>query len=225
MSSRHSEQNFYEVLEVPQSAQHQEIVSAYQRAKEAYSPDSPALYTMFTKEEAAELRKLIEEAFQTLGNQKKRREYDLQLLSESSKANAKSGQDHAPTIEVRNFSNDITPHKPTQSSATNRPANNDKKKNENFVADPQFEKEISERAQFDGAFLKKVRLYKKIELEQIVKETRVSKSYLTAIESDDFSSLPAPVFLRGFLIQLARYLGLKETDVAASYMSRIKKDS
>lgn len=218
MNTRTNVQNYYQILEVPPTAQHQEVVAAYQRAKEAYAPDSPALYTMFSKEEANELRNLIEEAFQVIGNQKRRREYDLTLANQASNYNAPTSAPAAPVTntstaqKTENFSNRSL-SQPNKSGSTG------------YSVDEAFEKEILARTDFDGPFLKKVRTYKNINLEQIVKETRISRSYLTAIEADDFSSLPAPVFLRGFVIQFAKQLGLNTTLVASSYMARIKKDN
>lgn len=214
MNARRLEQTYYQVLEIAQSAPHQEVVAAYHRAKTTYATDSPALYTMFTKEEAADLRNLIEEAFATLGNQIKRREYDQALLNR----NNEFKQDVQEIDALRNTQKkaDVQPIK-TSALATNN-------KTGAYEARPDFEKEILEQKNFDGPFLKKVRLYKNISIEHLVKETRIGRSYLNAIEADDFSSLPAPVFLRGFIIQLSRHLGLNENLVVGSYLSRIKRD-
>ena len=73
-------QNYYEILEVATDAPDHEIRAAYLRAKDTYSPDSPALYSMFTKEEAEQLQDLIEEAFLVLGDQSKRQKYDMKLM-------------------------------------------------------------------------------------------------------------------------------------------------
>lgn len=207
---KNSEQTFYQVLEIAQNAPHQEVVKAYHRAKEAYAADSPALYTMFTKEEANELRNLIEEAFQILGNQTKRRDYDQRLLNRGPQ------QGGVGPIEVRQAklaetSNYKATELPNKSALA-------------YTVDTEFEREIVAQSLFDGAFLKKVRLYKKLSIEHLSKETRVSRSYLNAIEADDFASLPAPVFLRGFVMQFAKHLGLDQNVVSVSYMSRIKKE-
>lgn len=193
----------------------QEIVAAYHRAKATYAPDSPALYTMFSKEEASELRNLIEEAFLVLGNQLKRREYDQLLLNRNSSlpqnvAPTPVVQPTSPQIDVSSQAHKtlISPHK-----------------GGGYEVSPDFEKEIAEQKNFDGPFLKKVRLYKNISIEHLVKETRIGRGYLNAIEADDFASLPAPVFLRGFIIQFARHLGLNEGLVVSSYLSHIKKEA
>src|SRR5438045_2686451 len=78
-NNRGDESSYYEILEIEPTASGRDVHTAYMRAKETYSPDSPALYTMFTPEEARELLKMIEEAFTVLSNQVKRQEYDLSL--------------------------------------------------------------------------------------------------------------------------------------------------
>src|SRR5262249_52505125 len=71
--------NYYEVLEVAPDAPQHEVHKAYQRAKSTYSQENPALYSMFSADEARELLKLIEEAFAVLGNHSLRKAYDEAL--------------------------------------------------------------------------------------------------------------------------------------------------
>jgi hypothetical protein len=91
-----------------------------------------------------------------------------------------------------------------------------------YTIDDAIEQEIASATNFDGAFLQKIRLYKNVSIDRISDASRVSRPYLTAIESNDYKSLPAAVFVRGFLVQIARTLGLDETKVAASYMKMFK---
>ncbi|NJL25091.1 MAG: DnaJ domain-containing protein [Calothrix sp. SM1_5_4] len=79
MNERYEGQTYYELLEVSPTAGSSEIYAAYQRARNTYSANSPALYSMFTPQEAQELMALIEEAYQTLSHQARRREYDIKL--------------------------------------------------------------------------------------------------------------------------------------------------
>ncbi len=230
MNQRLSEQNYYEVLEVSTSAQHHEIVVAYQRAKEAYSSDSPALYTMFSKEEAAELRKLIEEAFLVLGNQSKRKEYDMLLVNRDKRplevnlpdlgpiaSNNVAAERRAPASSTPAFTSNSTPSSVPEGFAKTRLSV--------YEVKPELEQEISTQTVIDGPFIRKVRQYKNINLEQLSKETRISRSYMAAVEADDYEALPAAVFVRGFVAQMARILGLNETTATQSYMSRFKKES
>src|SRR6185312_11288090 len=92
-----------------------------------------------------------------------------------------------------------------------------------YEVKPDVEKEIAAQTVFDGPFLRKIRQYKNINLDQLSKETRISRSYLAALEADDYEALPAPVFVRGFIAQISRLLGLAENATIASYMARFKK--
>src|SRR5580698_2093570 len=70
------EQTYYELLDIKVSASQEDILKAYNRARATYGHNSPALYSLFNKEEAQELLKLIDEAYSVLSNQFKRRQYD-----------------------------------------------------------------------------------------------------------------------------------------------------
>ncbi len=83
--------------------------------------------------------------------------------------------------------------------------------------------EIAQEAEWSGAFLKKVREARAVSLEELSEYTKVSKTYLTAIEEEIFDRLPAPVFLRGFVTQVAKYLRLPHAKVAAAYMARYNR--
>ncbi len=231
MSSRDVHQSYYDVLEVSPAAPHHEIVKAYERAKSTYSPDSPALYTMFTKEEAAELRELIEEAFIILSNQAKRREYD-EKLHQAKTTDAATAQDlpdfpPAPEVQLK------TPEKEGATVATMPDLDRSGQLPDGFkrsrlsVYDVKHdvEEEIANCKDYDGAFIRKIRLYKNINLDQMSKETRISRTYIAAVESNDFEALPAPVFVRGFVIQIALVLALDENLVASSYMEKVPKEN
>ena len=91
-------------------------------------------------------------------------------------------------------------------------------KEEKVVAlNPDLEKEISEKEHFTGEFLKKVRLYRGVSLQEISKVTNVSVRYFKAIEEDDLSPFAAHVFLRGFLRQYAKKVHLETRAEANAY--------
>ncbi|RYZ85410.1 MAG: helix-turn-helix domain-containing protein, partial [Proteobacteria bacterium] len=75
------------------------------------------------------------------------------------------------------------------------------------------------------AFLKRVREYKNITASKMSAITKINSYYVTAIESMDTGSLPAPVFIRGYVIQIAKVLGLDEKKVAESYMKMLKENT
>ncbi|SHO49718.1 helix-turn-helix domain-containing protein [Desulfopila aestuarii] len=68
-----------------------------------------------------------------------------------------------------------------------------------------------------GQFLKRTRIARGLEFEQVVEETRISTSNLKAMESDDFAALPADAFSRGFYTIYARKLLLDPEEIVARY--------
>ncbi len=311
--------NYYEVLEVAYDAPQHEVHKAYTRAKATYAQDNPALYSMFTRDEARDLLKLIEEAYAVLGNHGLRRNYDDSLMKAGAarKSTLVSVPRPAPTMQESQADHNALPdfmvpdpsipgsfgdeappgfadysspqvhdiaapqHAQPQFTASVQVVQTQPKaaagqtapaaaaKSNSHLMDPihaaatgkresilvtnadftvrtresdvpmmppdtgkcplgtyklnsEMETEISAREEFDGPFLQKVRLYKQVSLEKLSVSSRIGKTYLIALESNDFKNLPAPVFLRGFLVQMGKQLGLPEAKVVSSYMNLAK---
>lgn len=68
-----------------------------------------------------------------------------------------------------------------------------------------------------GEELKAARESKGLTLRQIAEKTRISMSFLAALEADDYSSIPGEVFVTGFLRSYSRELGIPEKDILAKY--------
>jgi cytoskeletal protein RodZ len=71
-----------------------------------------------------------------------------------------------------------------------------------------------------GAYLRQLRETRGVSLEEIARVTRVSSSYLHALEADDFSALPVPVFTRGFVRAYCQTLGETPDEALALYEGR-----
>jgi cytoskeleton protein RodZ len=65
-----------------------------------------------------------------------------------------------------------------------------------------------------GENLRRERLKRNLELEEISKELKISMRFLQAIENDQYDKLPGGVFAKSFARQYARLLGLNEEDIA-----------
>lgn len=230
MAERQSNQTFYEILEVQPSAGPTEIYNAYQRARTTYSPTSPALYSMFTPEEAQELLSLIEEAYQTLSHQAKRKEYDIKLGLKPAGAPPRStavepAQKYsAEEAKKKVDENWVGPVKVVRSiaKAEDLPKGFARTRFSVYEIKPELEDEIARIEECDGSFLQKMRLYRGVSLEQLADEIRVTKSTLVALESNDIEALPVPVFTRGFVVGMTRALGLDERRVTDAYMKFFK---
>lgn len=248
--------NYYEILEVDRDAPQTEIHKAYQRAKSTYSVDNPALYSMFSKDEARELVRMIEEAYSVLGNQALRRNYDTHLAGKSDLNETPSNSQPRPTTvttnapsqnakpasaEPRKLQHDQLPdltmpenNNPAEEGYSVRkkdtpkptvPAGMGRTTVSTYKLDDAMEADIASRTEWDGLALQKIRQYRNVTIDQISDASRVSRSYLMAVETNDFNVLPAAVFVRGFVVQIARTLGLDENKVANAYMKFYKSKS
>lgn len=68
-----------------------------------------------------------------------------------------------------------------------------------------------------GETLRAARLAKSVSIEEAAAATRIRRSALQALESDDYEALPASVYTRGFLVNYARYLGLMPDEIVEEY--------
>lgn len=198
--------NFYEILELNTNVAQHEITTAYERAKTTYSGDNPAIYTIFSDQEARELLSMIEEAYSILGNKTLRNIYDQRLLGQSK----------------------INPEDLTYDSILNasRLIFQDTKvdtKKSSFVRNEMFEKDISDCTEWNGEMIRKVREYKNFTMEKLSEIIKVNSFYIKAIEAMTPNNLPAPVFVRGYVLQIAKELGLNAKAVADSYMKNYSK--
>lgn len=211
--STDSKNNYYEILEVSNLATQHEITVAYEKAKRTYSAQNAALYSVFTEIEAAALRELIEEAYSVLSNQNYRNIYEKRLMSKSYSASDLS-LDAVKKASTELFNeNSLLPTTHVETQETVKPS---------YEKNQALEAEIETCEQWDGDFLKKVREYKRYSLELLHEKTKVNPWYLAALEKMEPQNLPAPVFVRGYVLQLAKTLGLNEKQVAESYMKLYK---
>lgn len=64
-----------------------------------------------------------------------------------------------------------------------------------------------------GRILQQQRASQGLSLEEAERATHISRRYLQALESEDFSAFSSPVFAKGFLRNYSQYLGLDPTQV------------
>ena len=68
-----------------------------------------------------------------------------------------------------------------------------------------------------GELLKQKRLEKKLTRNKIVKKTKISSNYVKALENDDFANLPEAAFVKGFIRNYAKVVGLKPKQALAVF--------
>jgi flagellar biosynthesis protein FlhG len=182
----------YATLGLTRSANDEEIRRAYKRVKEMYAAGSLAMASLLHEPELGAARGKLDEAYDTLLDPVRRRAYDLSTFAE--------------------------PEPEAHSTLPPRPALHA----ERSMLQSELVREIGPDTEFTGALLRKVRQSQGVELREICERTKIAKSHLTAIEEEQFGGLPALVYVRGFLTELAKYLKLDPPQVQRTYLRRLR---
>lgn len=78
--------------------------------------------------------------------------------------------------------------------------------------------DIPADAEFNGELLRRVRESYGLSLQQVAERTRITRIHLENVEADRYDRLPATVYLRGILVNLARELRLDPARVSKTYL-------
>jgi cytoskeleton protein RodZ len=74
-----------------------------------------------------------------------------------------------------------------------------------------------------GQWMLEQRQLKGLSLEEIASVTKIQLGMLRSIEADDYSKLPAPAFVRGFIVNFARFVGADEQVAVQKFRTQLKK--
>ena len=218
------QQNYYELLEVPSRATRSEIGQAYHRAMAAFAADSLATYTLFTPEEARLISGRMETAFRVLDDARKRNLYDQWLIALARGEDVPppdfahhvqdtSAMTHRDTEEAPRAQGGERPPEVPPAATHETPV---------ISSDPRVNGILSSADQCDGSVIERVREARGVTLEELNFSTKISPMNLRFIEEDNFASLPAPVYLRGYLQQVARCIDIDADWVVDGYMARFE---
>jgi len=188
------EPTLYAALGITRSASDEEIRRAYKRQREAYATGGLATVSLLDPGQLAAAQRKLDEAHNTLLDTVRRRAYDLSTFAE-------------PEAEVL-------------SARTTRPA----LAAEQLMLQVELEREIGPETEFTGSVLRKVRESQGLELVEISSKTKIARAHLQAIEEESFHALPALVYTRGFLIELAKQLRLDPAHVHRTYLRRMREE-
>jgi flagellar biosynthesis protein FlhG len=188
------EPTHYAVLGITRSASDEEIRRAYKRQREIYATGGLATVSLLDGEQLAAAQRKLDEAYDTLLDPVRRRAYDLSTFPE-------------PAPEVL-------------SARTTRPA----LAAEQLMLQEELQREIGPDTEFSGALLRKVRESLAVELAEISGRTKIARTHLAAIEEERYADLPALVYTRGFLVELAKQLRLDPTQVQKTYLRRMREE-
>lgn len=215
--------SLYDILELTPDATPQEIRSAYLRLKSAYGRDNIAHYGVFSRDETEQMLLNVENAYLILSNPEKRRAYDqghgLQPPAASRSGSFEFQGDPQPLSNSASLASltlgrpETTIPSPLVSTYREAPA-----ASAGMESDLQLHPEES----WTGPTLRRIRESRRITLEDLSDYTRISRTYLHALEEENFSKLPAVVYVRGFLQQISKRLKLPVDQVTRQYLERMK---
>jgi curved DNA-binding protein CbpA len=267
--------NYYDVLDIRHNASPSEVREAYYRAKSAYNKDSVAIYSLIDPSEREDILSRIEEAYEILSSEEKRKSYDENQgiiettgIIQTHKSADVVSIDRVPPMEsfdgteseallvapTTDFDYSRTTPNPTAASLAEtstgpvhssylspgqnpvprppaRPHNSRADDIKGDTKDPRAEARSEEESltraietenEWRGSFIRHVREAQNVSIEEMSNITKVSKTYLLAIEEENFKKLPALVFVRGFLTQIARILRIPQDKLLNSYLARYK---
>jgi flagellar biosynthesis protein FlhG len=187
----------YELLELPRDATHEEVERAYRMARATWADGALATYSVAHDEELGSLRERVEHAYRVLSDADARGAYDAALgRLRVAPSEPDLGLDETEKEELA-------------------PAE--------LPAEIEAFEDLSgpEDGHWTGPSLRRTRLARGLELDQITRTTKVSPVHLRNIEEERFELLPAAVYVRGFVTAYARCLGLDAGRVANDYLERL----
>lgn len=205
----------YETLDVAPDVSRRELAVAYRRICGFMSPDTLALYGINDPEEIKALRHEVDDAFWVLNDETRRGEYDAYLAARGARRQpsppSPPAPASAPALEVvpeplPPVVSEGVPLEIESSEPSPAPA-------PVAAAPAELPAEV-----VDGAFLRRVREAAGLTVEQIAHATKIGRHHLLAVEGDAFDVLPAEVYVRGFVQQMARLLGLDPKATSRAYL-------
>ncbi|HHH10818.1 MAG TPA: hypothetical protein ENK23_01915 [Sorangium sp.] len=184
----------YHVLGIDRSASDDEIRRAYKRQRNIFGEDALPIVSLVDDAGIKREQALILEAYDTLLEPQRRRAYNLSVFP------------------------DDEPEEPDPKSRRSEADEAELVRQQAALA-----REIGTETVFTGELLRRARLALGIEISDIANITKISPIHLRAIELEDLQALPASVYVRGFLREVAKALELDPTQVTKTYMKRVRR--
>lgn len=193
--------NHYDLLEVPPTASFEDIRRANRRIRDIYGTDSVVTSGLYDAASLEAVHRRFDLAYTTLMDAAKRKDYDMEL-----------------------FPDGIPTPPPPENPASARPEAPAPRKHEDTgpAAVRPAMPTLTATTEYSGAMLRQIREARGIELREIAERSKVGMAYLQALESELYSKLPAAVYVRGFLVEYAKVLGLEVERVKDSYLARMR---
>ncbi len=82
--------------------------------------------------------------------------------------------------------------------------------------------DLGASTEYTGELLQQIRQAQGVALREIAERSKIGMTYLCAIEGERFAKLPAAVYVRGFLAEYSKIIGLNGQQVVDSYLRRYR---
>jgi curved DNA-binding protein CbpA len=197
-----SDDTHYDVLGVSPRATQEQIDKAYQFLRQMYDDVSLATYSLLDPEEARAARARVNQAYEALKEPVRRQDYDASLDA----ARERTVVPFPPATAAAA----PTPRAPDPEPAPPHPH-------------PPLVPASALTGPVTGESLRQFREQRGISLQAISASSKVGVRFFEYIEADRHSDLPARVYLRSFLQEYARAVGLDPNGVADAYIARLPK--
>jgi hypothetical protein len=241
-----SASTWYDVLDVARDADGPMIQLAYERAIALIEGKHLGAYFVLDPAATAAARRDIEAAFVTLSDQERRRAYDRSLVGDDTdpalaRVPAPSRPPTSATVSLTPraavrflapidgpapLTTTMTPPTTTTPPMTTPPAPSTAHRRIDLPSTPTPTPPpglLSLDGEVNGQTLRRLREFRRLELDELAEATKIRRAYLAAIEEQDFENLPSRVYLRGFLTQIARVLRVDKNRLADGYLAFIAR--
>ncbi len=188
----------YDLLEVMPSASFEDIRRANRRIRDVYGAESIAIAGLYDPASLEAVHRRLDLAYTTLMDAAKRKEYDAELFPD--------GIPMPPAALPTSVAIDPSLRLDREAAAALRPPM----------------PELGPKSEYSGPVLRQIREAAGIELRELSERSKIGMGYLAALEAEQWTKLPAPVYVRGFLVEYARILGLPSLRVKETYLERYR---
>jgi curved DNA-binding protein CbpA len=219
LGSKDGHETYYDLLKISTKASMTEIVQAYNTAKSAFSRDSMATYSLFSEEETVEILGKLEEAYLTLSNIDKKRDYDKHLFGGTPTLH------RSPNSSSNNLPDDENSTSELEMTLSNAARNTNPEPSRDpmpGVMPPEVT--ASEPGVINGSFMRELREKRGLSVDDVARVTKIPSRFLKAIEGDEFKALPARVYLQGFVKNMATLYKIEPTTTSKAYLDFLAKN-
>jgi flagellar biosynthesis protein FlhG len=192
-----SRPSHYESLGLPRDATPDQVEKAYHFFASMYDEEALATYSLLDVEEQRAARARVRQAYEVLRDPVQRQLYDRSLDEAGAAASG------PPRPAPQPLPTPVEPHPAEPPAPGSR-----------LLPEP-----------VTGPSLKRAREERRISLREIATVTKIGVRFLEYIEADRHADLPAPVYIRGFVHEYARCLGLDPKSTADAYLKRVRSPS